>query len=159
MIEFEGYITGKAEKFFWNNSRKFTIFMFLFPFLVLLPLILFLSIGGQFWDLLIVYIVFFALVFLSFYIIPKSKKEKLKFIPKHIFTDEEYIVCQGNAYEEYNLISDASEVIDYGEFYYINFPFGKKSDKFICQKDLLTKGSIEEFEALFEGKIKRRIKK
>ena len=40
-----------------------------------------------------------------------------------------------------------------------SFIFGKISDKFICQKDLLTKGSLEEFERIFEGKIKRCISK
>ena len=41
-------------------------------------------------------------------------------------------------------------------FYFIKFPFGKYSDKFICQKSLLTQGTLEEFEALFEGKIERK---
>ena len=55
--------------------------------------------------------------------------------------------------EEFRLIADAAKVIDYGDFYYISFPFGKISNNFVCQKDLLTQGTLEEFEALFEGKI------
>ena len=53
------------------------------------------------------------------------------------------------------MISDAKQLRDFGEFYEIVFPFGKVSDKFICQKNLLTQGTLEEFEKLFEGKTTR----
>jgi len=45
------------------------------------------------------------------------------------------------------------KVYDYGEFYFISFYFGKISCYFICQKSLLTQGTIEDFEKLFDGKI------
>ena len=76
--------------------------------------------------------------------------------PKRIFVDEEYIVCVAEKYEEYRLISDADKLIDYGDFYYISFPFGKKSNNFVCQKNLLVKGTPEEFEELFADKVERR---
>ena len=155
MIEFNGYITGTAEKFFWNNSRKLVRNLLFMAFLVMLPIILIIAIKEKYWNLLIAYGVFCITVFLLLYI-PKSRKEKADFTPKRIFKDEEYIVCQGKKYEEFRLIADASKVIDYGEFYFIVFPIGKKSDKFICQKSLLTKGTLQEFETLFQEKIERR---
>ena len=41
-------------------------------------------------------------------------------------------------------------------WYEIVFPFGKISSNFICQKNLIFKGSLEEFEDLFNGKIVKR---
>ena len=86
----------------------------------------------------------------------KGKKKKESYLPYRIFTDEEYVVCITKKNEEYRLIKDVKLVYDYGEWYEITFPFGKKSSNFIYQKSLLTKGTLEEFEALFEGKIVRK---
>ena len=77
-------------------------------------------------------------------------------LPKKIYVEDEYIVCVGEAYEESKFIDDVAKVIDHGEFYELVFPFGNASDKFICQKGLLTKGTLEEFEQLFSGKITRK---
>ena len=52
-------------------------------------------------------------------------------------------------------ISKVKKVIDMGEWYYIIFKFGDISNSWICQKDLITQGTIEDFEKIFEGKIKR----
>lgn len=54
------------------------------------------------------------------------------------------------------MIKDVKNVYDHGEFYDLVFPFGKISGKFICQKNLLTEGTLAEFEALFDGKIVRK---
>ena len=87
--------------------------------------------------------------------IPKSKKGKKSIIPKRIYTDEDSIVCVSEKYTEHRLLSDVKQVRDYGEFYEIIFPFGKISSNFICQKNLLTIGTVDEFEKLFDGKILR----
>ena len=158
MIEFNGYISGKAEKHFWHKSRQAARNAFCGAILFLSPIPILGSIYTKNWMLLASVIIMFMLTFLCSFI-PVGKKHKANFTPNKIYTDEEYIVCAGKKFEEYNLISDVKKVIDYGEFYVLDFPFGKKSDKFICQKNLLAKGSLEEFEALFEGKIERRIPK
>ena len=54
------------------------------------------------------------------------------------------------------MISDVKKVVDHGEFYELSFVFGKVSDKFICQKSLLTKGTLEEFKAMFGDKVYRK---
>lgn len=53
-------------------------------------------------------------------------------------------------------ISRVKRVIDAGEWYYIIFKFGDIGNSWICQKNLLTQGTIEDFEKLFEGKIVRK---
>ena len=53
---------------------------------------------------------------------------------------------------EFNLYSAFSQT----KYYKIFFIFPYKSQRFVCQKDLLVQGTIEEFEAVFEGKIVRK---
>ena len=83
-------------------------------------------------------------------LIPQAEKSMT---PKKIVVDEESIACTTDKEIVTKWISDVKQVIDHGEFYELVFPFGKISTNFICQKNLLTKGTLEEFEALFEGKI------
>lgn len=152
MIEFDGYISGAAEQYFWNKARKLTQTILIASVLVFLPIIGLIAIKTKYWLLLVFYCTLFVWIPLLARI-PKSKKEKLALLPKKIFTEDEYITVVAGDQEEYRQISDAKLVRDHGEFYEITFPVGKVSDKFICQKNLLTKGTLEDFEALFEGKI------
>jgi len=48
-----------------------------------------------------------------------------------------------------------NRVIDYGDWYLISY--GSKSilKGFICQKDLIVEGTLEDFEKIFEGKIEQ----
>ena len=45
------------------------------------------------------------------------------------------------------------KVIDYGDYYLIVLPKYLPILDVICQKSLLVKGSLEEFETLFQNKI------
>lgn len=152
MIEFSGYISGAAEKRFFNRSINLVQNIFLFAVLVFLPTMIRLSIKTESWVLIAGYCSLFAVVPLLVRI-PKSKKEKLAMTPKKIYVEEEHIICVTEQYVESRLINDVKKVINNPEFYELVFPFGKVSDKFICQKCLLTKGSLEDFESLFQGKI------
>lgn len=155
MIEFKGYISGNAQKRFNKKSRLLGQNLMLCGVLTFLPVIAFWAIETKNWLLLTLYCALFLIIPILA-CIPKSKKEQLAYTPQKIFTDGEYIVCKADKYVEYRLIKEAKQVYDFGEFYEIIFPFGKISDKFICQKDLLVKGTLEQFELLFEGKITRR---
>lgn len=53
-------------------------------------------------------------------------------------------------------VDAVKKVVDYGDFYHL-IVFGKLS-AYICQKDLITQGTIEDFEKLFEDKIVRKVK-
>ncbi len=79
-------------------------------------------------------------------------------MPKRIYTDNEFIAVETDKEGEFAKISDVKKVVDHGEFYELIFPLGKVGKKYICQKNLLTKGTLEEFESLFEGKIERKTK-
>lgn len=155
MIEFNGYISGNAEKRFYSKSRNIVQNAFLFAILLLLPVIVFVSYRMHSWAPLGCYCVIAILIPLSLRI-PKSKKEKLAMLPKRIYVEGDCIVCVANQYSESRVIDDVKQVIDHGEFYELTFPFGKGSEKFICQKNLLSKGSLETFEALFKGKVRKK---
>ena len=73
--------------------------------------------------------------------------------PHRIYLENDTITCIAEKYVETKFWEDVKVVNDYGEFYELIFPFGNASDKFICQKSLLSNGKIEDFENLFGEKI------
>ncbi len=157
MIKFYGKLNEKTLAFGWNNSRKIVTKFLFAAFLILSPFPMILAFNIDDWGVIIGFAAIPIVSALVFLIIPREKRHPSRVLPTIIFTDEEYIVYQCGKYEEFREISKAEKVTDYGEFYYISFTFGNKSENFICQKDLLVEGTLEEFEALFEGKIERRI--
>ena len=52
-------------------------------------------------------------------------------------------------------INKIKKVVDYGAYYYLFVFRWEASHGIICQKDLLVEGSLEEFEKIFAGKIKK----
>lgn len=157
MIEFNGRITGKTEKYYWSRERSFVQNAFIVAYLVLLPFFILIFGYSSNWIPLMILCISFPFIFILVRI-PKSKKEIERMIPRRIYVEDEYIICESNAYQEYRAIQDTKKIIDYGEWYSLFFPFGKITAVFVCQKNLLVQGTLEEFEALFEGKIVRKIK-
>ena len=159
MIEFDGYISGASERYMWKKARRFGIIITYIAMTIFLPFIVYLyfelksTFGFGTLEIILGYFSLYLLVPLIS-LIPKSKKEKARFNTCNVFTDKEYIVARlGNGEKNTRLISDVKCVNDYTEFYELVFPIGKSSDSFICQKNLLTRGTLEEFEELFRGKI------
>lgn len=158
MIEFKGYLTEFSQKFFCNQIVKLQrIFIICtsIPAFFLIYLFAYLYWGGDIVEpkSIIACLVLFAIV----YMLPKiqTKKEKEKIIPRRVYIENDIITCQSNALVESRTIQDVKEVRDYGDFYYLEFPFGKYSYRFVCQKDLLTQGTLADFESLFAEKIKK----
>ena len=69
--------------------------------------------------------------------------------------DGEYVTSSGYYGVQKKALSRVKKVIDAGEWYYIVFKWSGINTNFVCQKNLLQQGTLEEFEALFEGKIVR----
>lgn len=153
MIEFNGYISGETEKYLWKNSRLGVFKVLFATYLVIMPLFVILSFQLDNFYILLGYMILSLIFLVCILFVPNSKDRA--FIPKKVFTDNKNIVVVTEKQEQFRLISDATVVKEYDEFYFIEFPFGQKSDLFVCQKSLLTKGTLEEFEALFPGKIER----
>lgn len=156
MIEFNGYLTDNTEKYFYKKTVKFGQIIILASLALLLPGAIALAIYGR----LEIFLEIFggvSVILILTTIILKSKNSGRAYTPKRIFTDGESITCISDKYTETKFIEDAKVVYDKGDFYDIVFPIGNYSEKFVCQKNLLVKGTLEEFEALFEGKIERRL--
>ena len=164
MFEFKGTISTEAEKHMWKQEKLFGVFLLYIGITLVLPIVVLISSGlkeileFEIWKVLLPYCSLYIIVPLIA-LIPKNEKEKEKYRTQMVFSDDEYIVSiQGNGEEECKCLSDVKSCIDYGEFYQLMFPIGNISYSFICQKNLLTKGTLEEFESLFEGKIIRKTK-
>ncbi len=154
MIDFNGYLTGNSQKFFCKQivklQQKFILFTCIPAFSIMLLIAYFC------WDIIEPKLILIMIIlFIPLYLLPniQTKKEKAKITPQRVYIDGDMIVSKSNATVDTRYMSDVKEVRDYGEFYY--FVFKVYSYRFVCQKDLLTQGSIEEFENLFAGKIKR----
>ena len=154
MIEFNGYISGDAQKYFFRKSRLIASTVFIMVGLLLLPAAISFHKVLDGFNLLLIYICSIAFILIAIFL-PKTKKGKQKILPKKIAFVGESVYCTADTYSESKYIEDVKYVKDHGSFYELVFPFGKISEKYICQKDLITVGSIEDFENLFKDKIVR----
>ncbi len=153
MIEFAGYLSGEAEKHFWKKNKAFGMKIFLAAMIIALPIVLYWTFQLQHYIVLGIYGIALVAAVPLMLLNPQSKKDKKALTPNRIFTDGESITCVTEKFTETKYIGDEKLVCDYGEFYELVFPFGKVSHNFICQKILLTSGTLEDFEKLFEDKI------
>ncbi len=162
MIEFKGYLTGNAEKRFFKRSVEFAQAQcfagMLFSLLTAVP-VLAMIMRPRFTPERVFYLFVVLgatiLLFMLLVRIPPNAKSKRARTPNLVYVQDDLIICAANKYQECRKVRDVKKVRDRGEFYEIVFFLDRYSEKFICQKDLLTKGTLEEFEHLFEGKIDR----
>ena len=86
---------------------------------------------------------------------PQSKKNEHLFCPTRILIDssrnELFVILNNNKITRH--FDDIVCVNDFGEHYKIKFKFPHKSIYFLCQKDLIVQGTLEEFETLFQDKL------
>lgn len=159
LIEFKGALTGASKRHIIKKQMNmqllaaaFVSVMFGVPSIIAM-----LSNASRFLASMFLLAI---LIYDLFSILPPGKTGQRIFMPKRIFLnlDEGTIVHECEKMERFHMIDDVKKIIDYGEFYDFVFTFSARDIYFICQKDLLVCGTIEEFESLFEGKIERRIK-
>lgn len=87
-----------------------------------------------------------------------TKKEQAEVFPERIcfLDDEDNTVVIESPKEQRIEYSDLfRKVVDMGDFYYIDH-FAKTGRGYICEKALMTQGSVEAFERLLEGKIEKK---
>ncbi len=153
MIEFKGELSDECKAFILHNRRIICLWLGLFITTPIMVVIIILTIK--------LHILFLLLtpccvgIIISYLAKPKGKAL------------DDLLNCRVRIYEE-NLIlerikgywelkfDDITKIIDYGNFYKICFCFPHSGALYPCQKNLITQGSIEEFENLFEGLIVKR---
>lgn len=91
-----------------------------------------------------------------FFSLPLPRRKRDTVCATSITIEENVIGCEGKDFTCVRAIEDIKKIVDYGDFYQIIFYFPHKSIVFVCQKDLITKGTIEEFEQRFADHIVRK---
>lgn len=155
MIIFDGYLTGESKKHFinktLNSQSKLTVILLLFT----VPIFMFLSIKtGTFIEAMVA---LFSLIVISPFILKlcTSKKRRQLITIKKVTVNDGKIGAISDDSTISNNINRVKEVRDYGEYYDIVFPSVYFASVYICQKNLLSKGTLEEFETIFSKKIVR----
>lgn len=156
MIEFNGNMSDACKQFMIKMDKRYIIIILLIASLfVIIPIIIF----AVMWDgLCALFLIVFVVMFL-FVIFYKYPKEKYSFIiPDKIVIDKDIMYSESKDFYCSRDPFYIKIIIDYGEWYHIKFILPLRSKNFVCEKALITQGTIEEFEKMFEGKIKRKYK-
>lgn len=152
MIEFKGSLSNDCKKYLIRRAKKISFLGLFFPCVLLLIPFIFLALQNSIFIIAVV-----ALLLLPFVAFIKFPKSSLGLILPCIITIENNMIySKGERFEYSKPISSIKNVIDFGEWYHIFFYYRDRCENFVCQKDLLKIGTIEDFESLFEGKIIRK---
>lgn len=154
MIEFKGNIDGDCKRFLLKRHVKSTtICMLIVATFFAIPVIL----TAIFWKpiALLFLIPLFCLVIAA--TLTPNKKEQKMLLPKRLYIDmeEEAIVAEFEKTERFHMLYSVNKVLDYGEWYYFVFNYENRDESFICQKNLITQGTLEVFEKLFVDKLEK----
>ncbi len=157
MILFDGYLTGNANEFYIKKMMNAGSKLLLILIALSIPMWVLLStITNTFVEVMIAVLVFSLLSPIIFRVcITKKEKQRINLKKVRICNGEIEAISEKTTISK--PISKIKAVNDYGEFYEIVFPSVYITAVCVCQKNLLSKGSIEEFEALFNGMIVRKI--
>ena len=151
MIKFCGEISEAVKKQVMRQQAEFFFWVFLVNVILFSVPFIYLAIT-YLWVFISLPVCFLAIPFGQLIIRP-DKKMYGKMFPDVVTIEEEQMTAEGKELFQTRDMADVKKVIDYGEYYFIVFYFPAKSQQFICEKDLLVSGTIEDFEDLFSGKI------
>ncbi|MBQ7374139.1 MAG: hypothetical protein IJW64_06255 [Clostridia bacterium] len=152
MIKFNGKINGECLKFISKKHKAFyNVLAIIVVFIIfVIPTVIF-SILYSLWLLFILFLSpFFIFVF------SRVDNDLSVLLPIKVEISEVLIEMENKTSKKTRLLSDIKNVIDYGKWYIIQFYKPQKDRYFICQKDLLVEGNIEDFERLLNGKFIRK---
>ncbi len=155
MIIFNGEISNNSKNYLLRYNKIGGFISGLIPaIIILIPIIILTIVSNWAYAIAIPFIVIFPFITS----IPCSKKNRYQIYPVEIKITDEQILCTNSKYNLVRELSQIKFVKDFGGFYHIQFDFPHRDIHFLCQKDLMVKGTIGEFEALFKGKIIRKSK-
>lgn len=152
MIIFDGYLTGAAKKHHAKRTKNmyslYGVFCAVFILVVFSPISYVWQNGFnyKFYMLCLPILVSFPLLVRFSYL----KGDVLK----KVIISEEAITAVWDKDRQSTPLTKVKEIRDYGEYYEVVTPHLFGSIIYVCQKDLLTQGTIADFEAKFTGKIK-----
>lgn len=162
--EFKGEVTPENRRWLVRRVAIRSALSFL---AVMLPLALIVSLimvwewGWEGCDWAVSLILGISLLFsLLVFALSFTKREQKELFPTRavFYADRDHTVifdCPKRRLELYR--EDIRRVVDMGAYYYLDIP-AQSGRGMVCQKDLMTVGTEEAFEKLFEGKIERKQK-
>lgn len=157
MVVFSGIVSDEIQA---KTMKRRTQYVFRLCAISSIAIII---VGGVLWFILdgemVEWILLSALLIGAVLLLLWNPRKKLPFRWEyHITIDEEKIVQESPLWPKpvEKPIKKIKKVLDYGDCYYVIY--GDMNNSIVCQKDLLTEGTIEEFESLFQGKIIRKEK-
>lgn len=155
MIEFKGYINDSAKACIYQSIKKTSIKFGVFYFVTLIPGTIGLSYMLQTPIILIIHTLLSILFSILFFVSHKSQNARKTSVEARIYFDDENIVYESSFGDEIRSIYDVKTVREYDDFYELEFPLIKTGISLVCQKNLLTNGSLQEFEILFGEKLQQ----
>lgn len=155
MIKFCGEISGKCKEYQLKAHQKKNFILMLIPCLVILIFLIIFGIKVHMIFIIAGIPGIIALLLIS--LIKPSRDSYPLMFPDKIIINEDTVETESDKFYHCEDIKNAVRVVDYGEWYQIFFSFSLGNGRFICKKDLIVEGTIEEFEKIFEDKIERKI--
>ena len=159
MILFKGEHSGECTKYICKLHRKVLARqgIIAIPATQIAMLIVFVNWHPDFWRFTVPLILlgFAPCYYLVFRPIPK--KEYANIMPTSVsILDDGTIVSKGQKFKHEIGVENVTEVVDHGTFYELYLNKAQNRGFFICEKALLKRGTIDEFEKTFKGKIVRK---
>ena len=153
MIEFYGDISNDCKRYIIKTGQRITFTVCLIIALIISIPVIILSINKSLvYSIILLALLIYVSCSLS---IPKGKNLGYV-IPQRIIIGTEEIISEGKLFYRKKFLTSVKKVVDFGGWYHIYFKFPYMAVNFVCQKDLIVKGTIEEFEEMFSNKIIRK---
>lgn len=153
MIEFNGELSEKCKNYILKRESMISLisasivsFLFMIPLLVVIFM----------YDWIFVIAIPVLMIFVALSAVRPPEKYYGKIIPKRITINDDDMESCGEEFSCLGLVSQVKKVVDMGEWYHIFFNYPYRNPRFVCQKDLIKQGTLDEFEKIFEGKIIRK---
>ena len=160
--EFKGEVSPENRRWLVRRVAARAALSFLsamLPLALIVSLIMVWEWGWEGCDWGVVLIVAISLLFsLLVFALSFTKREQKELFPTRavFYADKDHSVlfeCPKRRLELYR--EDIRRVLDMGAYYYLDIPF-QSGRGMVCQKNLMTIGTEETFEKLFDGKIERK---
>lgn len=159
MILFKGEHSKECTKYICKlhhrvMARQGIIYL---PILQIAMLIVFVNWHPDFWRFTVPLMLFgFApCYYLVFRPIPKKEYGNIISTSVSIL-DDGAIVSKGQKFKHEIGVENVRKVVDHGTFYELYLNTGLNRGFYICEKALLKKGTLDDFEKIFKGKIVRK---
>ena len=150
MVEFLGDLSGDYKRYTAKQQAKYNFLVSCIVSTIITVIIIIFSIKVH-W-IFVVFMVPIIFLIICSSIIPKGKI--LDYVlPTQIIIINNLITCKGKKFCTTKELNCVKKVIEKENFYQIIFRFPYKDLRFICQKDLLVNGSIDDFKDIFKDKI------